>query len=216
MLLAVLLLTVWQDTACAEVDEGKITALAEQGNAEAQYNLAMMLFNGELVHFGIEEAVDWLRKAAEQGHAGAQYMMGNAYYFGYEPLLQDYQQAVVWYRKAAEQGDEDSQVSLGRMYAKGKGVSQDYQQAVVWYRKAADHCHYPAQSELGKLYAEGEGMPRDYQQAYAWYSVLAANMPDDAGTIAKRDDMAKKLTPAALAKAQALAGQYFEQCQPKS
>lgn len=180
MLLAVLLLTVWQDTACAEVDEGKITALAEQGNAEAQYNLAMMLFNGELVLFGIDEAVDWLRKAAEQGHAGAQYMMGNAYYFGYEPLL------------------------------------QDYQQAVVWYRKAADHCHYPAQSELGKLYAEGEGMPRDYQQAYAWYSVLAANMPDDAGTIAKRDDMAKKLTPAALAKAQALAGQYFEQCQPKS
>ncbi|MBR0222370.1 MAG: ankyrin repeat domain-containing protein [Synergistaceae bacterium] len=44
---------------------------AEQGDAEAQYNLGMMYANGNGVAEDQWEAVVWLRKAAKQGHKAA-------------------------------------------------------------------------------------------------------------------------------------------------
>ena len=45
---------------------------AEQGHAQAQYNLGLMYANGEGVPEDDKEAVKWYRLAAEQGHAQAQ------------------------------------------------------------------------------------------------------------------------------------------------
>jgi hypothetical protein len=49
--------------------------------------------------------------------------------------------------------------------------------------------------------------------AYVWSSVSAANGHVEAAT--NRDLFAKRLSPAVLAEAQALAGQYVELYQPK-
>ncbi len=51
-------------------------ALAEQGMAAAQYNLALMYDNGEGVPENDAEAVKWYRKAADQGNAEAQSNLG--------------------------------------------------------------------------------------------------------------------------------------------
>ena len=67
------------------------------------------------------EAVSWFRKAAEQGHAGAQYNLGLKYARG-EGVPKDDAEAVSWYRKAAEQGHAGAQFNLGLMYARGEGV----------------------------------------------------------------------------------------------
>jgi tetratricopeptide (TPR) repeat protein len=48
-----------------------IVEKAERGDAEAQYNLGWMYFNGEEVTQNDIEAAKWFRKAAKQGHAGA-------------------------------------------------------------------------------------------------------------------------------------------------
>jgi len=45
--------------------------LAERGNAGGQFELGMMFFYGQGVPQSDQEAVLWLRKAAEQGHTGA-------------------------------------------------------------------------------------------------------------------------------------------------
>ena len=45
---------------------------AEQGDAEAQFNLGVMYANGEGVTQDDKEAVKWYRLAAEQGNAEAQ------------------------------------------------------------------------------------------------------------------------------------------------
>jgi uncharacterized protein len=82
------------------------------------------------------EAVDWLRKAADLGHAVAQCNLGFAYTNG-RGVDKDDAQAVLWYRKAAEQGQADAQRSLGEMCAKGLGVSQDYIEAYKWTNLAA-------------------------------------------------------------------------------
>ena len=78
----------------------------------------------------------WYTKAAEQGHAYAQYHLGIAYNEG-KGVPQDYKQAVKWYKKAAEQGQTSAQFNLGAMYANGHGVPQDNVYAHMWFNLVA-------------------------------------------------------------------------------
>src|SRR5882724_6116956 len=66
-----------------------------------------------------ETAIKLFLKAAEQGHAEAQFMLGQMYDSGIDGRP-DYKEAVRWYREAAEKGHKDAQWSLGLRYAGGK------------------------------------------------------------------------------------------------
>ena len=110
--------------------------LAEQGNAEAQFNLGLMHISGAGVTQDYKKAMKWYRKAAEQGVADAQNGIGTMYENS-KGVAQDYKEAVKWYRKAAEQGVSFAQGNLGRMYAMGRGVIKDYVQAHFWFNIAA-------------------------------------------------------------------------------
>lgn len=83
--------------------------LAEQGNAEAQFELAYKYYSGTDVAISYTDAVFWFKKAAIQGHSTAQYNIAQCYEkaIGVE---QDYVAAFYWYGKAAEQGDRKSVV----------------------------------------------------------------------------------------------------------
>ena len=59
-----------------------------------------------------DEKFDDTKKAAEQGHAGAQLALGFMYAYG-RGVPEDDTEAVKWYRKAAEQGHAEAQNSLG-------------------------------------------------------------------------------------------------------
>ena len=48
---------------------------AEQGDAEAQYNLGNMYYHGHGVDVNHKKAVEWFKKAAEQGHRRAQIVL---------------------------------------------------------------------------------------------------------------------------------------------
>ena len=110
--------------------------LAEQGDADAQYNLALMYRKGQGVPQDDAEAARWYRKSAEQGYANAQYNLGVMYAKG-QGVPEDYAEAVKWYRKAAAQGKADAQYNLGVTYYNGQGVPQDYVQAHMWFDLAA-------------------------------------------------------------------------------
>jgi len=110
--------------------------LAEQGDADAQYNLGLMYDKGHGVAQDYKEAMKWCRKAAEQGHAYAQYYLGFMYRDGHG-VIQDYKEMLKWYRKAAEQGHAAAQITLGYMYRDGHGVAQDYVQAHKWFNIAS-------------------------------------------------------------------------------
>ncbi|MDE7381637.1 MAG: sel1 repeat family protein, partial [Muribaculaceae bacterium] len=60
------------------------------------------------------QAVFWYRKAAEQGHVGAEYSLGVMYENG-EGVKPNYNEAVKWYRKAADKEDEDAKEALKRI-----------------------------------------------------------------------------------------------------
>ena len=57
------------------------------------------------------QAVQWYRKAAEQGHVLAQDDLAFCYGNGVG-TKQDLAQAVEWYRKAAQQGSEGAKLRL--------------------------------------------------------------------------------------------------------
>ncbi len=110
--------------------------LAKQGNAEAQFNLGLMYYNGQGLPQDYVQALQWYRKAAEQGYAKAQHNLGFMYYNG-EGVPQDDAEAVEWWRKAAEQGYAKAKYNLGVMYNNGAGVPQDDAQAHMWFNLAA-------------------------------------------------------------------------------
>jgi uncharacterized protein len=146
--------------------------LAEQGDADAQYNLGAMYGNGQGVPQDYKEAVKWFRLAAEQGFAIAQSNLGAMYEKG-TGVPQDYKEAVKWYRLSAEQGFANAQHNLGVMYHTGQGVPQDYKEAVKWYRLSAEQGIADAQSNLGVMYHTGQGVPQDYKEAVKWYRLAA-------------------------------------------
>ena len=91
--------------------------LAEQGNADAQFNLGECYYFGRGVEQSYEEAVKWYRKAAEQGNAYAHCNLGICYYNG-RGVEQSYEEAVKWFRKAAEQGSTDAKWLLKQLGVK--------------------------------------------------------------------------------------------------
>jgi|GEM_PF-4285027 len=126
---------------------------AEQGDAEAQYQLGVMYEYGREVPQDETQAVQWYRKAAEQGYAPAQTNLGVMYRQG-RGVAQDEALGVQWYHKAAEQGDVQAQHHLGWAYQHGRGVPENETQAVQWYRKAAEQGHKGAQDALAALELE--------------------------------------------------------------
>ncbi|MBQ7576724.1 MAG: sel1 repeat family protein [Synergistaceae bacterium] len=75
--------------------------LAEQGNADAQNNLGLAYYNGEIVSRDLSESLKWFTKAAEQNHADSQFILGDMYYNG-EGVAQNYSEAIKWLTNAAE------------------------------------------------------------------------------------------------------------------
>lgn len=157
---------------------------AEQGNAQAQFNL------GERYRFrDVEQAVSWYEQAADQGHADAQCKLGWMY-ANDRDVEQDDEQAVFWYLKAAEQGHAHAQYLLGEEYASYSIVLEEddnEEKAIFWYRKAAEQGHTDAQFNLGVMYDEGFGVEQDDEQAVFWYRKAAEQGDSNAqGNLTKR------------------------------
>lgn len=57
------------------------------------------------------EAVNWFRKAAEQGDVNAQALLGSMYYDGVG-VTKNLSEAKKWFEKAAAQGNEESKSIL--------------------------------------------------------------------------------------------------------
>jgi TPR repeat protein len=124
--------------------------LAEQGVANAQYNLGLLYAKGQGVPQEYEQVRQRYEKAAAQGNANAQYKLGVLYGNG-QGGAQDNDQARQWWEKAAAQEDPRAQYSLGFLYHSGYYVPQDFVQAYKWYSLAAANGHKDAATLRGVL-----------------------------------------------------------------
>jgi hypothetical protein len=86
-------------------DVADLLRAAEQGDANAQYDLGeVYYYGGDSLSANIVEALKWWRKAAEQGNGDAQYQLGCAYSEG-EGVPKDYVQAYMWFDLACWSGE---------------------------------------------------------------------------------------------------------------
>lgn len=166
LLLAATIPTIAQPTFTEPIEMTR--SKAEQGDAKAQYKLAVCYSLGQGVDKNPVESLKWMSKAAEQGDTTAQLWVGNAFEAG-KIVSQDLTAAAMWYRKAAEQNVGQGQYELGRCYYAGYGVPKDLPQAVEWFKKAAEANMASAQFLLGTCYERGDGVAVDEKEAAKWY-----------------------------------------------
>ncbi|KAG0266180.1 hypothetical protein DFQ27_000132 [Actinomortierella ambigua] len=122
--------------------------------------------------FDDRKAVKWYRRAALQGHAEAQYRLGDMYASG-RGVYRETSEAYRWLRRAADQDHQHAQAQLGRLLQQGQGIDgngQDDVQAVAWFRRAADQGNVEAWFRLGEMYEQGRGVGQDDCKAVACYS----------------------------------------------
>lgn len=152
--------------------------LAQEGDVEAQHNLAVLYKQGKGVMKDAKKAAQWFRKAADKGLADAQYYLGHMYDTG-QGVEQSPGYAVVWYRKAAEQGNALAQTNLGVLYASGQGVKQDLIQAYVWFSVAAAQGIQAAldNRELIAKQLSAEQITQAKQQAREYFDKYIAPRP---------------------------------------
>ncbi len=128
-----------------------LTFEAEQGNSDAQYNLAEMYYHG---HGGVPQdkaiALHWYTLSAHQGNTHAQFTLGYMHRHG-EGVPQDYKAAFQWNRMAAENGDTDAIHRMGWACREGLGVTQDYILAYVWFDVATTLGHSFAGTDRDRL-----------------------------------------------------------------
>lgn len=77
--------------------------LAEQGDAEGQFNLGDCYHRGLGIGRDFNEAVKWFRLSANQGYANAQFSLGKCYSLG-DGVVRNRDTAKEWFEKAAKQG----------------------------------------------------------------------------------------------------------------
>ena len=98
--------------------------VAETGNADGQFNVALMYEQGIGVAKNEKQAIVWYEKSAQKGNSNAQFNLGVLYENGRGTAV-DFAQANQWYRKAAAQGDALAIGNLGMLYMRGDGVKVD-------------------------------------------------------------------------------------------
>jgi hypothetical protein len=114
---------------------GLLSPLAEQGDVDAMYRMAIMAQNGLGMVPNPLLAYKYMKAAAEQGMSLAQHGLAFMYMQG-ECTDKNPEQAIEWFKRAAGQGLTGSMTTLAMMYEQGDGVPQDMDEARKWYRAA--------------------------------------------------------------------------------
>lgn len=148
-----------------------LTKAADAGLPEAQYQLARSFDNGAIKPAqgdGTGMALDWYRRAAENGHVLAQRTMG-VRHLGGDGVAQNTQEAIRWLRSAADQGDAGAQFNLGLIFADGMGISPDPAQALPYFIAASDRGVPQASYRAAKILEEDQGVAMDIDRSFALY-----------------------------------------------
>ncbi|MGB1799531.1 MAG: tetratricopeptide repeat protein [Gammaproteobacteria bacterium] len=125
--------------------------LAEQGNADAQYAVAVLYREGWGVEKSLETAAGYYQKSAEQDHRDAMFEMGWLYQVGEGGLVKDYAKSAMWYQKSAEKGHPAAMYGIASLYYNGMGVERDTDLAMAWYQSSAIAGYPPAQKFLDEV-----------------------------------------------------------------
>lgn len=88
--------------------------LAESGDAQAQFTIAMMYSSGRGVPLDEQRAAHWFTLASAQGHRDAEYRLAQLYEQGWG-VTPSQEQSIDWYQRCAAQSDPRCQARLKQL-----------------------------------------------------------------------------------------------------
>lgn len=119
---------------------------ANQGNADAQFNLGQAYKLGRGVPADLKQAEIWYGKAAFQGHEQAEASYGLALFSNGKRS-----EALTWLQRAAQRGDPRTQYVLGTMYFNGDVVAKDWVRAYALVTRASQTGLSEASAALAQM-----------------------------------------------------------------
>ena len=105
---------------------------AEQGYANAQYNLGVLYAEGKGVEASKVTAGEWFAKAAVQGHRDAALDYGIMVFRG-DGVKKDEKVGAEWLMVSARRGNPVAQNRVARLYATGRVFEVDPAEATKWH-----------------------------------------------------------------------------------
>jgi localization factor PodJL len=178
----------------------RLLRAASGGDPAAEFEIATRYADGTRVSKNLAKAAEWYAKAAEGGVAVAQYRLGSLYERG-QGVTKNLVNAVDWYQRAADQGNINAMHNLAVLMSEGVDGPPDHDKALQWFLAAGNYGVRDSQYNLGVIYARGLGVTADLAESYKWFAIAAAQGDTDAS--ARRDEVAKALSPDDLTKARA-------------
>lgn len=110
---------------------------ANEGNAEAQFDIAYAYFNGEGIERDYASAAMWFKRSARQNYAKAQYNLAYCYMNG-RGVPRDYDKAFDLLHLSANNNYKRAQLTLADCYANGILVEQNEKESQKWMAMAAN------------------------------------------------------------------------------
>ena len=110
---------------------------ANEGNAEAQFDIAYAYFNGEGIERDYASAAMWFKRSARQNYAKAQYNLAYCYMNG-RGVPRDYDKAFDLLQMSANNNYKRAQLTLADCYANGILVEQNEKESQKWMAMAAN------------------------------------------------------------------------------
>jgi hypothetical protein len=172
-----------------------MVALANKGDAEAQYHVGMMHNNGIGTRQDPRQAFEWFQKSAASNDPLGAYKLG-CYYAGQFAgvVTSDSNEALKYKLVAAKAGYALAQHDVALQYFR----QGNPEEALKWWKMAGDQGHEQSLYGLSMLYSAGKGAPRDLSLSFAYFklSKLAPkkNVNEMAATLSKPDlEKAEKL-----------------------
>ncbi len=114
--------------------------------------------------------VEWA-VAAEGGHTGAAWVLGNLYDKGVGGVVRNPGKAYEYYLQAARGGQPEAAVRLGLFYLEGNediGLKRNYVEALKSFEVGALARRGDAQYHLGMMHRAGLGVPLDRTEGLRW------------------------------------------------
>jgi len=186
-------------------------ALAEQGDAEAQFALGEI--NWELYLESrqpqyLQDYTRWATLAAEQNHPDALYGLGVRYINSTADHPYDLTEGLRLLHLAGELNSWEAQRYLSELYFRGPYFEKNYNEGLRWLRLGAGQGIIQAQTRFAQEYLTGSRVLQDKIKAYVWFSM--AVMQGDTESVATRDDVEAQLSIGQLSIARDMATRCFD------
>jgi TPR repeat protein len=179
-----------------------MVALANNGDAEAQYHVGMMHNNGIGTQQDPRQAFEWFQKSAASNDPLGAYKLG-CYYDGQGAgiVTSDSNEALKYKLIAAKAGYALAQHDVAIHYAR----QENFEEAVKWWKMASDQGYPDALYSLSGSYFQGKGAPKDLSLAYAYFKL--SKLPPKKSV----NEMAAMLSKPELQKAEKLVSEWKPQ-----